>query len=90
MKIEIEEVLKIIRDKQARIHNKICDLSYKVDCYPINDNPQNEIEYNSELSLLRELTAAFIAMGEVYTSVLAMKRSEEELKADAKSAKGKK
>lgn len=89
MKIEIEEVLKIIRDKQARIHSKICDLSYKVDCYPINDNPQNELEYNSELSLFRELTAAFLALGEVYASLSATdiheaEREEAECQEEAK------
>ena len=78
MKIEIEEVLKIIRDKQAKINDKIGDLSYKVACYPINDNPYNEAEYNAELSYFRELTAAFLALGEVYASLSARDLHEAE------------
>ena len=78
MKIEIEEVLKIIRDKQARINAKIGDLAYKVAFYPMNDNPQNEAEYNAELSHFRELTAAFLALGEVYASLSARELSEAE------------
>ena len=84
MKVEIEEVLQIIKDKQARINDKVGDLAYKVACYPINDNPYNEAEYNSELSYLRELTAAFLALGDVYASISAMKRREEEPEADCK------
>lgn len=81
MKIEIEEVLQIIRDKQARINDKIGDLSYKVACHPINDNPYNEAEYNAELSYFRELTAAFLALGEVYASLSARELNEAEQEA---------
>ena len=81
MKIEIEEVLQIIRDKQAKLNDKIGDLAYKVACYPINDNPPNRAEYEAELSLFRELTAAFLALGEVYASLSAREISEAEQEA---------
>ena len=81
MKIEIQEVLQIIRDKQARINDKIGDLAYKVACYPINDNPQNSAEYEADLSTFRELTAAFLALGEVYASLSAMDVHEVEQEA---------
>lgn len=81
MKIEIEEVLQIIRDKQARINAKIGDLAYKVAFYPMNDNPQNEAEYSAELSYFRELTAAFLALGEVYASLSARDIHEAEQEA---------
>lgn len=80
MKIEIEEVLQIIRDKQTKLNDKIGDLAYKVACYPTKDNPYNEAEYNAELSYFRELTAAFLALGEVYASLSAraIREAEEE------------
>lgn len=81
MKIEIEEVLQIIGDKQAKLNNKIGDLAYKVACYPINDNPPNRAEYEAELSLFRELTAAFLALGEVYASLSARDLHEAEQEA---------
>ena len=81
MKIEIQEVLQIIRDKQARINDKIGDLAYKVACYPINDNTTNRAEYEAELSLFRELTAAFLALGEVYASLSARELHEAEQEA---------
>lgn len=82
MKIEIEEVLRIIKDKQTKLNDKIGDLAYKVACYPINDNPYNEAEYNAELSYFRELTAAFLALGEVYASLSARELMEAEEEAD--------
>lgn len=81
MKIEIEEVLKIIRDKQTKLNAKIGDLAYKVSFYPMNDNPQNKAEYEAELSTFRELTAAFLALGEVYASLSAMDAHEAEQEA---------
>ena len=81
MKIEIEEVLQIIRDKQTKLNDKIGDLAYKVACYPINDNPQNRAEYEAELSTFRELTAAFLALGEVYASLSARELHEAEQEA---------
>lgn len=81
MKIEIEEVLQIIKEKQTRLNDKIGDLAYKVACYPINDNPQNKVEYEAELSTFRELTAAFLALGEVYASLFAMDVHEAEQEA---------
>ena len=81
MKIEIEEVLKIIRDKQERINSKIGDLAYKVSFYPMNDNPQNKAEYEAELSYFRELSAAFLALGEVYASLSARELHEAEQEA---------
>lgn len=81
MKIEIEEVLQIIKEKQAKLNDKIGDLAYKVACYPINDNPQNSAEYEAELSYFRELTAAFLALGEVYASLSARDLHEAEKEA---------
>lgn len=81
MKIEIEEVLQIIKEKQNKLNAKIGDLAYKVAFYPMNDNPQNKAEYEAELSLFRELTAAFLALGEVYASLSARELSEAEREA---------
>ena len=81
MKIEIGEVLQIIRDKQARINAKIGDLAYKVAFYPINDNTPNRAEYEADLSIFRELTAAFLALGEVYASLSARDLHEAEQEA---------
>lgn len=81
MKIEIEEVLQIIRNKQNKLNYKIGDIAYKVACYPINDNPPNRAEYEAELSLFRELTAAFLALGEVYASLSARDLHEAEREA---------
>ena len=81
MKIEIEEVLRIIKEKQNKLNAKIGDLAYKVAFYPMNDNPQNEAEYKAELSYFRELTAAFLALGEVYASLSARELSEAEREA---------
>ena len=82
MKIEIEEVLKIIRDKQTKLNDKIGDLSYKVAFYAMNGSPQNSAEYNAYLSYFRELTAAFLALGEVYASLSARELSEAEQEAE--------
>lgn len=81
MKIEIEEVLRIIKEKQNKLNAKIGDLAYKVAFYPMNDNPQNRAEYEAELSTFRELTAAFLALGEVYASLSARELSEAEQEA---------
>ena len=78
MKVEIEEVLKIIDEKQKILNNKITHLINEIYYYPINLNSQNDEGYNFNLCRFRELAAAFLALGEVYASISAMKPREEE------------
>lgn len=88
MKIEIEEVLKIIEKKQLR-------LNYKINCIfnnlrlshlrglkrSVRENEESLSDYGDKLSTLRELTAAFAALGEVYASLLAWSMCEAEQEA---------
>lgn len=86
MKIEIEEVLRIIEKKQLFINNKLIDIlpasSYRRSPkYPVIDREENLRECGDKLYKIRELTAAFAALGEVYASLLAWSMCEAEREA---------
>ena len=86
MKIEIEEVLKIIEKKQIFINNKLLDilptLSYRRwPKYDFSESEENLREYGDKLYKIRELTAAFAALGEVYASLLAWSMCEADTEA---------
>lgn len=88
MKIEIEEVLRIIEKKQLWINNKLLDtlptLSYRRGPkYTASENEENLRDYGYKMYKIRELTAAFAALGEVYASLLAWSMCEADLEAES-------
>ena len=88
MKVEIEEVLKIIEKKQLFINNKLLDIlpnsSYrKSPKFPVIDREENLRDCGYKLYKIRELTAAFAALGDVYASLLALSMCEADLEAES-------
>ena len=84
MKVEIEEVLEIIKEKQIKKAESIRRHSSSARELDGKEDPESKRKRDLEIQAMCESLSSFLALGEAYASISAMKRREEEPEADYK------
>ena len=83
MKVEIEDVLEIIKEKQNRKAESIHRHSYAAKTLQGKEDQESKRKYGLETQAMCESLSSFLTLAEVYASISAMKRSEEEPEYDS-------
>ena len=78
MKVEIEEVLEIVKEKQSRKAESIRRHSAAAKALEGKEDPESKRKRDLETQAMCEALSSFLTLCEVYASISAMKRSEEE------------
>ena len=75
MKVEIEEVLGIVKEKQSRKAESIRRHSSVAKALQGKEDSESKRKYDLESQAMCEALSSFLALGEAYSSISAMKRS---------------
>lgn len=78
MKVEIEEVLDIVKEKQRRKSESIRRHSSAAKALEGKEDQESKRKSDLETQAMCEALSSFLALGEVYASISAMNGSEEE------------
>lgn len=78
MKVEIEEVLEIVKKKQSKKAESLRRHSSAAKALRGKEDPESKRKRDLESQAMCEALSAFLALGEAYASISAMKSREEE------------
>ena len=78
MKVEIEEVLEIVKERQSRKAESLRRHSAAAKALEGKEDHESKRKRDLETQAMCEALSSCLALGEAYASISAMKRSEEE------------
>ena len=83
MKVEIEEVLEIVKEKQSRKAESLRRHSSAAKALEGKEDQESKRKREIETQAMCEALSSFLTLAEVYASISAMKMSEEEPESDS-------
>ena len=84
MKVEIEEVLEIVKEKKRRKAESIRRHSAAAKELDGNEDQESKRKRDLEIQAMCESLSSFLALGEAYASISAMKTIQDEQESDCK------
>lgn len=84
MKVEIEDVLEIVKEKQRRKAESLRRHSSSARALCGKEDPESKRKRDLESQAMCESLSSFLALAEVYASISAIKPLEEESESDRK------